>query len=100
MGKGRASSPLPEEVMIKMDKLWRACSFWMSRVLRSPRPCLRRSLVLYRWCRLQGVESKVVVGVGKDGDMLKGHAWLFVNGRVYREDPISLAKEYVVMLEG
>ena len=42
----------------------------------------------------------MVVGVGKDGDMLKGHAWLFFNGRVYREDPISLAKEYVIMLEG
>lgn len=92
--------PLPEEVLIKLDKLWRACGFWMTRFLRSQGPCLRRSLVLYRWCRKHGVNSKLVVGVGKDGDMLKGHAWLHVYGHVYREDPVLLSREYVVMLEG
>jgi len=95
------SSPLlQEEAMIKLDKLWRACGFGMARLLRNPRPCLRRSLVLYRWCRKHGVESRLFVGVGKDNDVLKGHAWISVNGQVYREDPELLAKEYTVMLEG
>lgn len=94
-----SSSPPSEAVMSKLDKLWRACSFWMARVFRSPRPCLRRALVLHHWCRKHGVESRVFVGVGKDGDILKGHAWLSVYGRIYREDPLLLAKEYVVMLE-
>jgi len=89
-----------EQTEIILDKLWRACGFWMSRVLKNPRPCLRRSLVLYRWCRKHGVESKVVVGVDKDGAALKGHAWLWVQGRIYREDPDALAKDYTVMLEG
>ena len=31
--------------------------------------------------------------------VLKGHAWLYVYGHVYREDPVILAREYVVMLE-
>lgn len=93
-------SPLPEEAMVTLDKLWRACGFWMARLLRNPRPCLRRSLVLYRWCRKHGIDSKLFVGVGKDGDMLKGHAWLHVYGQVYREDPVSLESEYTVMLEG
>jgi hypothetical protein len=95
------SSPLSrEEVMLKLDKLWRACGFGMARLLRNPRPCLRRSLVLYRWCRKNGVDSRLFVGVGKDKDVLKGHAWISVYGQVYREDPVSLAREYTVMLEG
>ncbi len=88
------------EVAVTLDKLWRACGFWMARVLKNPRPCLRRSLVLYRWCKKHGVESKVVVGVDKDGDILKGHAWLYVHGQVYREDPELLARDYTIMLEG
>ena len=98
-GDGESSPLLPPEVMVKLDKLWRACGFWMIRLLRNQRPCLRRGLVLYHWCRKHGVESKLVVGVGKDGDVLKGHAWLYVYGHVYREDPVILAREYVVMLE-
>lgn len=89
-----------KQTEIILDKIWRACGFWMSRVLKNPRPCLRRSLVLYSWCRKHGVESKVVIGVDKDGDVLKGHAWLWVQGRIYREDPDALARDYTVMLEG
>jgi hypothetical protein len=95
-----SSSPAPEAVMSHLDKLWRACGFWMERLFRSPRPCLRRALVLYYWCRKHGIESQVFVGVGKDGDVLKGHAWLSVYGQVYREDPTTLESDYVVMLEG
>lgn len=97
---GESSPLLPPEIMVKLDKLWRACGFWMVRLLRNQRPCLRRGLVLYHWCRKHGVDSKLVVGVGKDGDKLKGHAWLYVYGHVYREDPVLLAKDYTVMLEG
>jgi hypothetical protein len=100
MGDGGSSSILSAEVMVKLDKLWRACGFWMIRLLRNPRPCLRRGLVLYHWCRKNSVASKLAVGVGKDGDVLKGHAWLYVQGHVYREDPVLLAREYTMMLEG
>jgi len=100
LGDGGSSTVSPAEAMVKLDKLWRACGFWMMRLLRNPRPCLRRGLVMYHWCRKNGLDSKLVVGVGKDGDVLKGHAWLYVNGHVYREDPVLLAREYTVMLEG
>ena len=100
MGDEGSFSILSAEVTVKMDKLWRACSFWMLRLLRNPRPCLRRGLVLYHWCRKNSLDSKLVVGVGKDGNVLKGHAWLYVYGHVYREDPVLLAREYTVMLEG
>jgi hypothetical protein len=100
MGDGGTSSISPAEAAVKLDKLWRACDFWMIRFLRKPGPCLRRGLVMYRWCRKNGLNSKLVVGVGKDGNVLKGHAWLYVDGRVYRDDPALLAREYTVMLEG
>jgi Transglutaminase-like superfamily len=100
MDKEGSLPPVPEDVMVKLDKLWRACNFWMTRLLLNPRPCLRRSLVLYSWCRKHGVDSKLVVGVGKDKDVLKGHAWLYVYGHVYREEADLLTKEYTVMLEG
>lgn len=89
-----------EEAMIKLDKLWRACGFWSMRLSRNPRPCLRRSLVLYRWCKKRNVESRLFVGAGKDGKTLKGHAWISVYGTLYREDPVELGKNYVIMLEG
>lgn len=100
LGDGGVSSISPAEAAVRLDKLLRACDFWMVRFLRKPGPCLRRGLVMYRWCRKNRVDSKLAVGVGKDGDVLKGHAWLYVDGRVYREDPALLAKEYTVMLEG
>ena len=100
LGDENRRMPLTDEMLVKLDKLWRACGFWMLRLSWSPGPCLRRSLVLYRWCRKNGLECKIVVGVGKDANVLKGHAWLSVCGKVYREDPEFLAKEYVVMLEG
>ncbi|MFZ3103534.1 MAG: lasso peptide biosynthesis B2 protein [Smithella sp.] len=99
-GDGGSSPVSSADIMTKLDKLWRACNFWMIRFLRNPGPCLRRSLLLYHWCRKNGVDSKVVVGVDKNGDELKGHAWLYVNGHIYREDPVLLAREYTVMLEG
>jgi hypothetical protein len=100
LGNKNRRSSLTDEATAQMDKIWRACGFWMLRLSWDPGPCLRRSLVLYRWCRENGLECKLFVGVGKDGDLLKGHAWLSVCGKVYREDPVGLAKEYVVMLEG
>lgn len=100
LGDGGTPRVSSAEAKVKLDKLWQACDFWMIRFLRSPRPCLRRGLVMYRWCRKNGLDSKLAVSVGKDGDVLKGHAWLYVNGQVYREDPVLLAREYTVMLEG
>ena len=97
---GCVSPILSAEVQIKLDKLWRACNFWMTSFLRNQRPCLHRGLVMYHWCQRNGLDCKLVVGVRKDGDVLKGHAWLYVQGHLYREDPMLLAREYTIMLEG
>lgn len=82
-----------------MDKIYRGVTFWMTRVVRSTRPCLRRSLVLYHWCALQGVNARVVVGVKKDGSDLKGHGWLSLGGQPYHEEA-ELLEQYTVFIEG
>jgi hypothetical protein len=43
--------------------------------------CLRRSLVLYRLLRAQGLDVTVELGVRRAGGRLAGHSWLTWQGR-------------------
>ena len=40
--------------------------------------CLKRSLVLYRYLRLQGEEARIIFGIRTENGELKGHAWVVV----------------------
>jgi Transglutaminase-like superfamily len=53
--------------------------------------CMLRSLVLYRFLREAGIPVQVNFGVARDGDALKGHSWLTLDGVPYAEpaDPTS-----------
>ncbi len=82
-----------------MDKIYRGATFWLTRIGRSSRPCLRRSLVLYHWSAAQGLSARVVVGVKRDGPDLQGHSWLMLDEEPYHEEPESLAR-YTIFLEG
>lgn len=82
-----------------MDKIWRGTTFYLTRIWRSPRPCLRRSLILYRWCCLHGIPARIVIGVRKEQGDLQGHSWLLLNGMPYHESLEDLAK-YTIVLEG
>ena len=93
------SQQLSPERRIAMDKVWRACSFILHRLFRTKRPCLRRTLVMYRWCRTHGIDAKAVIGVCKEGAKIAGHSWLLVNGVPFAENTEEL-KKYIPMLEG
>jgi hypothetical protein len=82
----------------KLDKLYRAVTFYLRKACRSERPCLRRSLILYRWCIRRGIEARIVIGVRKGGGELESHAWLEINGQPFREKQAYLA-EYTPILE-
>ncbi len=82
-----------------MDKIYRGATYWMTRIGRSSRPCLRRSLVLHHWCAKQGLNTRVVIGVKKDGSDLQGHGWLVLDGQPYHEEPGSL-EQYTTFFEG
>lgn len=83
---------------VMMDKLWRGCGFWLRRAFHSERPCLRRSLVLFRWRVRQGLPVRLLVGVDRRGGDLQGHAWIETPRGPYREDGARL-QDYVVMLD-
>jgi len=83
----------------ELDRIWRIVNFILKRVFRSSRPCLIRSLLLYRWCREHGLDGEVAIGVYKTATGLKGHAWLILEGLPFHEDKSSIA-QYTLMLKG
>lgn len=91
--------PARENEVKTLHKIWGACGFFLSRCLRSHRPCLRRSLVLHAWARKRGIDTRFFLGVKKEESLLKGHAWLNLSGSLFRESPENIRK-YKVMLEG
>ena len=89
------STTIPE---IMLDKVWRGCNFFLGRVFRTSKPCLRRTLVMYRWCCHYGIKANVVIGVCKDGTAINGHSWLLINGTPLKED-MEVLRKYTPMLE-
>jgi hypothetical protein len=49
------------------------------------RNCLARSLLLYRSLSRAGADPRLVVGVRRAHDRVRGHAWVVVDGRVAAE---------------
>jgi len=57
--------------------------------------CLRRSLALWWLLRRRGLPAQVRVGVGKDEDGVRAHAWVELMGRAINDRP-AIAEEYAV----
>jgi hypothetical protein len=91
--------PASDQDRAVLQKAWRACNFFLNRILRTNKPCLRRTMVLYHWCRKHGVEAKLIVGFYKEGREIKGHSWLLLDGAPFNEDLEEL-KKYITVLEG
>ena len=53
-----------------------------SRIVRTDKPCLAQALVLRSLLSRTGVESTIVIGVKKNGDAIKAHAWVEKEGEV------------------
>lgn len=96
---GGLRRPPEEKELETLHKIWRACGFFLCRCFRSHRPCLRRSLVLHAWARKRGIDTRFYLGVKKEDSLLKGHAWLSLSGKLFREKSENI-QEYQVMLEG
>lgn len=70
-----------------LDKIYRASNFFLQHVWHTRRPCLKRALVLRRWCLAREMECGIVIGVNKSRDTLKSHAWLEIDAVPFREAP-------------
>lgn len=52
--------------------------------------CLQRSLVLHKWLRDEGYPSDLRIGVRKDHDALRAHAWVELAGCILNDSPSDL----------
>ena len=83
------SSPAPKKY--PRDKIVNFISFWLGREkLFLQRGCLKRSLVLYRYLRLQSEPVCFCLGIRKENEELRGHAWLTLDRQpVLPEDDLN-----------
>ena len=90
--KTNAEHAVDQQDYIMLDKIWRGTSFVLCHILRTDKPCLRRTLVLYHWFCSSNHNIKASVGVCKENNMLRSHAWLIINGVPFRENHAELEK--------
>ncbi|MDD3894753.1 MAG: lasso peptide biosynthesis B2 protein [Syntrophomonadaceae bacterium] len=97
---GQDMHEIPEENEYEMlEKVSRASDFLLLRIIRTPRPCLPRSLTVFYWCSHNGITARIAVGVKKSQKLLEGHSWVLIEARPFRED-LQHLNEYTIMLEG
>ena len=63
----------------------------------NPATCLPRALALRGMLRRRGIPAALEIGVRKDGERLRAHAWLVYDGRPIGE-PEEVAEEFVPLL--
>jgi hypothetical protein len=56
-----------------------------------PARCLHKSLVLHYWLRREGISSQMQIGVRKEDQQLKAHAWVELGGQVVNDDQDAVA---------
>ena len=57
--------------------------------------CLRQSLVLWWLLRRRGLAAELRIGVAKEGEQVRAHAWVELAGRVIN-DRATVANDYAV----
>ena len=88
-----------KEKVIKYTEYILNLDFWIWRPT-----CLKRSLILYRFLNKIGVDVQICFGVKYNKNMISkscnksidGHSWLVLNGEMFLEKDIEMAKEYKI----
>ena len=88
-----------KEKIIKYTEYILNLNFWILKAT-----CLNRSLLLYRFLNKIGLNVHICFGVKYNKTMISkdcnrnidGHAWLLLNGEMFLERKIEMAKEYKV----
>lgn len=66
-----------------------AARLYRSRLVAKSDNCLERSLVTYRYLARVNAGPRLVVGMGRRGDVV-GHVWVLVDGKPVHDDEESL----------
>ncbi|MFO1429076.1 MAG: lasso peptide biosynthesis B2 protein [Candidatus Competibacteraceae bacterium] len=94
---GPGVRPPPAESVERAQLLALYADFWL-RCLRLRNPCLRRSLVLFKRLRRYGLPVTFYLGIHRDGataggDLVRGHAWLELDGQVILEPAAAITAQ-------
>ena len=94
--------------LARLNKYYKASSFFLAKIFKDPNPCMIRSLILYELCAKNNIRAILVTGVKKNmgdptgqtmkGCTLAGHSWLNINGKPFNEN-INFIKDFTVISE-
>jgi hypothetical protein len=96
--KNNFTAPADEIFIKKLNKFYRASSFFLIKTFRDPNPCMIRSLILYQLCSRNNINASLVTGVNKKNGVLTGHSWIEINGEPFNEDKTFISN-FTVILE-
>lgn len=82
-----------------LAKTYRAATSMLVKVLRSSKPCLARSFVVYEQAMKRGVDAQLFIGVKSEEDALAGHGWVEIGGAPFMECAQD-TQNYTVMISG
>ncbi|MCX6383219.1 MAG: lasso peptide biosynthesis B2 protein, partial [Actinobacteria bacterium] len=81
-----------DELFIKkLNKFYKASSFFLIKVFKDSNPCIIRSLILYQLCSRNNIKASLITGVSKKKGVLTGHSWIEINGEPFNEDRIFIS---------
>ena len=75
----------PTEVKRAVRLVVRLCQLRLFRWPMFPRMCLRQALALYRVLTWMGYPVEIHFGIHKEGEDLRGHSWVTVQGQPVAE---------------
>jgi len=97
--EGNVLTAVPDEKFIrKLNKFYKASTFFLVRIYKDPNPCMIRSLILYQLCCRVNMKASLVTGVNKKNGMLTGHSWIKINGEPFNENK-TFIKDFTVVSE-
>ena len=94
---------LSDKSYFTLKVIWKDCTKILNSIFCSKKPCLRRSLILYRWCCQNNIDAQLIIGVKKDGVKLISHAWLSIQGKPFHEEVqelLSFTPIFIIPFEG
>jgi hypothetical protein len=81
--RGAATTSVELERAVRL--VVRVCRLWCFRWPMFPRACLRQALALYHVLTRMGYPVAIHFGVHKEGEELRGHSWVTLQGKPVAE---------------
>ena len=90
------TNPADEPFIVKLNKFYKASTFFLVKIFKDPNTCMIRSLILYQLCSRNNIKASLVTGVNKKKGMLTGHSWIEINGEPFNEDKIFISNFTII----